>query len=141
MIDIETLHPEYKARRAEWNKCSDCFIGESAVKEKSTIYLPKLERHDDTAEGKARYQDYLNRATFFGVVSTVVTGRVGQVMRLPAQIDFAPEMQSWSETIMRDESSLTEMTKRVLTEVLTTGRVGLLLDRPEDGGDPYIVQD
>ena len=105
MIDIEALHPEYKLRQLEWNKCSDCYIGESAVKEKSTVYLPKLERHDDTTEGKARYQDYLNRATFFGVVSTVVTGRVGQVMRLPAKTEISPELQVWTETIMRDDSS------------------------------------
>ncbi len=139
MIDIEAQHPEYKSRVAEWDLCNDCYVGENAIKLKQNTYLPKLDRHDDTNEGKARYADYLSRATFFGVVSTVVTGRVGQVMRLPATVDFPPLLQDWTETIMRDQSNLTEMTKRVLTEVLTTGRVGMLLDRLEDGGEPYVV--
>ncbi len=139
MIDIDNPHPEHTIRLAEWDKCKDCYIGEGAIKEKTTKYLPKLERHDDTTEGKARYADYLSRATFFGVVSTVVTGRVGQVMRIPLQTEFAPLLQEWSATLMRDKSSLTELTKRVLTEVITTGRVGLFLDRPETGGDPYVV--
>ena len=139
MIDIESPHPEYGIRLSEWNTCHDCYVGEGAIKNKTTVYLPKLERHDDTNDGKARYADYLNRATFFGVVSTVITGRVGQVMRIPLQGNFSPAMEEWKETIMRDKSNLTELTKRVLTEVLTTGRVGLLLDRPEDGGDPYVA--
>ena len=139
MIDIEAQHPEYQLRVNEWDKCKDCYIGEDAIKLKTTNYLPKLDRHDDTNEGKTRYLDYLSRATFFGVVSTVVTGRVGQVMRLPATKDLNPIVEKWSNTLMRDQSNLTEMTKRVLTEVMTTGRVGLLLDRPEVGGDPYVV--
>ena len=138
-IDIEFPHPEYAIRLPEWNTCYDCYVGEGAIKNKTTVYLPKLERHDDTIDGKARYADYLHRATFFGVVSTVITGRVGQVMRIPLQGNFTSVMEDWTETIMRDKSNLTELTKRVLTEVLTTGRVGLLLDRPEDGGDPYVA--
>ena len=58
MINIDAQHPQYIARMNEWNKCSDCYIGEDAIKAKSTTYLPKLERHDDTTEGKARYNDY-----------------------------------------------------------------------------------
>jgi hypothetical protein len=139
MIDIESTHPEYAIRLSEWNSCYDCYVGEGAIKNKTTTYLPKLERHDDTNDGKARYADYLHRATFFGVVSTVVTGRVGQVMRIPLQGNFTPAMEVWKETMMRDKSNLTELTKRILTEVLTTGRVGLLLDRKEDGGDPYVA--
>ena len=139
MIHIEAKHPQYNIRLSEWDKCSDCYIGEDAIKAKTNTYLPKLERHDDTTEGKARYADYLERASFFGVVSTVVTGRVGQVMRIPISIEMSDVIMEWSKTIMRDESNLHELTKRVLTEVITTGRVGLLLDRPEDGGDPYIV--
>ena len=139
MIDIENTHPEYAIRLSEWNTCYDCYVGEGAIKEKTNVYLPKLERHDDTNDGKARYADYLHRATFFDVVSTVITGRVGQVMRIPLQGNFTPAMEVWTETIMRDKSNLTELTKRILTEVLTTGRVGLLLDRKEDGGDPYVA--
>ena len=138
-IDIEFPHPEYSIRLPEWHTCYDCYVGEGAIKNKTTVYLPKLERHDDTIDGKARYADYLHRATFFGVVSTVITGRVGQVMRIPLQGNFTPVMEEWTATIMRDKSNLTELTKRVLTEVLTTGRVGLLLDRSEDGGDPYVA--
>ena len=139
MINIDAKHPQYNTRVLEWDKCSDCYIGEDAIKAKKTIYLPKLERHDDTSEGKARYTDYLDRASFFGVVSTVVTGRVGQIMRIPINLDISDIMLEWCKTIMRDQSNLTELTKRVLTEVITTGRVGLLLDRPNDGGDPYVV--
>ena len=139
MISVDSPHPEYAIRLTEWDTCKDCYIGEGAIKNKTTTYLSKLERHDETAEGKRRYADYLNRATFFGVVSTVVTGRVGQVMRIPVRTSFVPAMEEWTNTIMRDNSTLTELTKRVLTEVLTTGRVGLLLDRLADGGDPYVA--
>ena len=126
MIEITQTHPEHKLRLPEWDMCHDCYVGESAIKGKREVYLPKLERHDDTREGKARYNDYLERATFFGVVSTVITGRVGQVMRIPLQSEMNPYLVDWSNQIMRDKSSLTELTKRVLTEVLTAGRVGLV---------------
>ena len=139
MIEITQTHPEFKIRLPEWDMCHDCYVGESAIKGKREVYLPKLERHDDTREGKARYNDYLQRATFFGVVSTVITGRVGQVMRIPLQSEMNPNLVEWSNQIMRDKSSLTELTKRVLTEVLTAGRVGLLLDRQTEGGDPFIA--
>ena len=69
MIEITQTHPEHKLRLPEWDMCHDCNVGESSIKGKREVYLPKLERHDDTREGKARYNDYLQRATFFGVVS------------------------------------------------------------------------
>lgn len=139
MIDIENQHPEYITRLKEWDKCNDCYTGEGAIKARTNVYLPKLERHDDSTEGKARYSDYLDRATFFGVISTVVIGRVGQIMRIPPRTSFAPAQQDWANTIMRDKSNLNELIKRVLTEIIITGRVGLLLDRPEEGGNPYVV--
>ena len=139
MINIQSQHPEYKIRLPEWDMCHDCYVGEGAIKAKRDVYLPKLARHDDTNEGKISYNDYLHRATFFGVVSTVITGRVGQVMRIPLQAEMPDIMEEWSQTIMRDKSNLTELTKRILTEVLTTGRVGLLLDRGLDGGDPFVA--
>ena len=134
MQKFETVHPSFREFLTTWDCCRDCYLGEFQIKSKDKRYLPKPEQQDI-----ADYNQYLNRAVFHGYLQTIVHGRVGQVMRRPPQYDFDDNFSGWQRSVTSRDQSLSEVIKTGLEEVVKGGRVGFLLDRPEDGGDLNLV--
>lgn len=104
----------------------DVVAGQDAVHNAGSLYLPRLKDETDL-DYKAR----VKRAGFYNATWRTISGLVGMVFRkepsevLPAVID---------ETIQSDidmqGTPLSVFTKKATTEVITTGRLGLLIDRP-----------
>lgn len=116
--------------RSIWKKCRDVLAGEEAVKVAGTIYLPKMSRmtHDE-------YEAYKMRALFYGASQRTVQGLMGSILRKPP-IVYSPDdatekkLQSLLSNISQTGINLHGFTREIVSEVLSTGRVGILVDSP-----------
>lgn len=129
-IDFE--HPKYVARSKQWRKCRDAYEGEDAIKAAGTLYLPKLKGQSDEDYGL-----YKRRALFYSITSKSVSALVGMATSRQPKLTYPESMTKYfkdSKTIQ-----FSEIFSTALCEVLIQSRAGLLVDFPQDGGDPYPV--
>ena len=119
-------HPDYIAAAPLWRKVRAACAGEDAIKAAGERYLP--DPGDDPADPKARrrYERYLERAVYFNATGRTLRGLVG--------VAFAnwPRMVVPEDYILDDVDgsgiSLVNQAQLVLSDVLQTGRGGLLAD-------------
>lgn len=135
MPAIDSTHPQYDKNVLAWRKCRDAVEGEDAVKAAEEDYVPRLE--DQTND---EYDSYLARGLFYGASGRTVIGLAGAITRKPPVVEFPDSKKDFLNHVGWDGSSLELLAVGVLMEVLTTGRLGLLVDAPdEEGGEPYVV--
>ena len=150
---VVPLHHDYVRFRDDWTKCRDAIAGETRVKSKDIEYLPPLPSHTNDNN---RYKAYLKRATFYNSTHRTLEGLVGSIFRKSPVINDLPDDTIVERLHLRDLTqdgeSIYELSNILVTETLSVGRVGILLDRPQlkfqdedipvvDGEDdsPYIT--
>lgn len=150
-------HPDYEDRAPEWRVCRDAFRGETRIKERDswagdvtagsmdTPYLPVPDgfRVFDTATLRARaYNQYKLRARFPEILAPTIMGMVGIIHRSESNILLPPSMEPLWERATRDKLPLEALHRRITTELLITGRYGLLAgakSNPEPGDLPFLT--
>lgn len=133
-MPIYSTHPEYDQYAPQWEMCEDFYEGAVAVKGKKDTYLPRLEE-----QSEASYDSYLMRTSFFGAVGRTVDGMAGSVMREAPAIKLPPELSYVVKDATGKGQTLSEVLLLLLKGVLTSNRMGLLVDVSRAGGDPVIV--
>lgn len=129
------LHDGFKDYYSLWGQIRDVMKGESAVKGAGRMYLPKMSGQEDT-----EYNEYLSRATFFNALYRTKQGLMGSVFRRQPVVNLPlPEHYTYIKGIGRANESLLSLLRRATDEVLTTGRCGIMVDRPEGAGEPYLA--
>lgn len=129
-MPIDSVHPQYASRISQWQKCRDAYEGEDAIKKKGEIYLPKLE--GQTPQEYARYKQ---RALFYSITSKSVGALVGMATTLAPKLEFPDAMRPHIDGAA--PVNFSELYAILLTELILQSRVGVLVDFPEGGGDPY----
>lgn len=124
-MPVDTKHPEYTKWLPRWQRCRDVAEGEDAVKEAGTRYLPKLPGQSDED-----YADYKKRALFFPATGRTVQGLRGLVFRKAPVSELPPKVAELAEDITQAGQSLEELAKHTTDEVITTARMGLLVEFP-----------
>lgn len=140
-MPVNTLHPEYEKRSTTWQLMRDAIEGETAVKGATATYLPVPPGMPtmiaDVLESGKRvgsdpYTFYLGFAEFPEIVEPALAGFQGvvharpPVSKLPAALSYLIDMAS------PDGTTLEELWSMTTSEVLTTGRIGLLIDVDTD---------
>lgn len=115
-------HYLYKKFENQWVKIRDVIEGQEAIKEKSTVYLPALS--DQTLD---EYNAYLARALFVGITSRIVTSNVGMITRRLPIVSY-PDNMRYLFMGNLGLHSFNEIYKYVVYELLSVGRVALLVD-------------
>jgi len=123
-MPINTKNKEYLANSQKWAVVRDCEEGASAVKAKRDKYLPK------PGGSEARYDDYLMRANFVNYTAATVNGLLGMVFREDAEIDLQPDLEYLLTDANGNGLTLDQQTRRVVRDLIVTGRMGLLVDFP-----------
>lgn len=116
-----------------WKKCRDVLAGEEAVKDAATLYLPKMARMTDS-----EYENYKTRALYYGASHRTLQGLLGAILRKPPVIyaktdEVRGKIDNLVKNITQTGTDLYGFTRDVVTEVLSTGRVGILVDAPPAG--------
>ena len=125
-------HPQYQDYHDIFVKCRDCYLGEDRIKAQNEIYLPALP--DQTASS---YEIYKTRATFLNAFNRTITGLVGSVVRRPSLVNVPESMEYLMEDVNLGGYDIQTFIADLLREVFITGRVGILVDR-EENGRPYL---
>lgn len=121
-------HPEYQYYRSDWDKCRDVYYGGRVVKDKGEVYLPRL-----SEQSHEEYYLYKDRALFFSILSKTISAFIGMVMTRPPVVRF-PELMSGYFEDQNSQRQFYEIVTDLLTELLITGRAGVLVDAPVGGG-------
>lgn len=136
MMPFGPKHPLYTHYFPDWLQIRDCIAGERTIKERDTLYLPRLE-----AQKQQDYGPYKARAVFYNATSRTVEGLMGSIFRRPFSIQNIDEEKINLKNITRTGESFTTFLKQITEEVISVGRVGALVDLPDEESinpDPYI---
>ena len=136
--NVDTKHKDYTEREKDWKMINDIKAGERVMKEAKTEYVPKLE-----GQNAEQYKRYIARGSFYNGFARTVQGMTGSILRKPAEVEVPKEMNDDLENITVSNNSFTELSRTVSSEVLSTGRYGLLVDMPISNENnkekPYIA--
>ncbi len=116
--------------RAIWKKCRDVLAGEEAIKDAGTEYLPKMSRMTDF-----EYESYKQRALFYGASQRTMQGLIGSILRKPPVIyastdELVTKVTDLVKNITQTGVDLHGFTRDLVAEILSVGRVGVLVDAP-----------
>lgn len=144
---IDSVHPQYSDRLADWVKMSDCYAGERQVKEMRTVYLPATAGQESRGlrpdqPGRKAYDAYLLRSVFPDFVSQAVEAMVGIMHHKPPVIELPDALEPLRENATVEGEGLEVLLRKINEAQLTTGRYGMLLDVPDGaaaGVLPYIA--
>ena len=128
-------HPDVIYAEEDWELLRDAFAGEREVKAQATKYLPQPSGLDDND-----YATYLNNATYYNMTARTVGALVGSIFKRNPVVSNLPEkLNAGIKSITKDNESLLAFSRRVAREIMHMGRYGVLVDRPQGDGDPYMV--
>lgn len=134
-MTVASTHLLHDKNMPIWKKCRDCVSGEEDVKAGGQLYLPKLEEQAD-----GDYKAYVQRAMFFGAAGRTVEGLSGMVTRKKPVVEVPEQMTELLTKIGIGGETLEQIINMVLKEVISLGRVGLMVDAPtEADAQPYIA--
>lgn len=147
-MSVDSTHPLYDEKRADWKQMRDTFAGERKVKEAGPLYLPftsgmirdgVVER---TSKGYQTYDAYRIRAVVPDAVKEAVEALLGVMHHKPPIFELPPRMEYLRERSTRHSESLEALLRRINEEQLKLGRFGLLVDVIESGdraGELYLA--
>lgn len=125
-MNLDAQHRDYQVMLPKWTLIRDVLSGEDTIKAKGVTYLPKPSGQDTED-----YDAYKNRAMFYDATYRTLEGYVGLVFRKkPALNDPGHDLDAFVEDITTTGISLDDFARLVSTEVIATGRAGVLVEYP-----------
>jgi len=133
-MPVSTQHPDYSKYLPIWTRTRDAVRGSVAVKEKKHVYLP-VPDNDSSNESKgtetSRYRQYIKRAVFTNFTGRTKNALVGAAFRKDSELEIPDALEYLREDATGDGLSIFQLAKDELSNLLETGRVGILVDYPE----------
>lgn len=123
-------NPQYIEMLPIWQKCRIAVLGDDWIKKSAllkTIVPPLSNQPDD------EYKAMVNRATFFNASGRTLDGLLGMVFRknVVAKVPTSLEPVLDDITLAKDTPiNIDDFCLEMLSERLTVGRVGYLIERP-----------
>lgn len=133
-MGIETPHPAYEQNIARWKRCRDVYEGEEAVKDAGAAHLPRL-----SGQSNEEYDAYRTRALFYDAVCRTIDGYVGAVVRKPPVIALPEKAKIFEQDVTSSGIGLTEFIKKLCSDNLLIGRLGVLVDYDDDAARAYLA--
>lgn len=116
-MPIDTVHPEYEAMASDWQRCRDAHRGRAAVRAAGTRYLPWTR-----ANLGPEYDDYAERAVWYGATERTVIGLAGAISRKSTAVDVPPLLQPHLQDIDLAGTSTDAFIGQLLQEQLLVAR-------------------
>jgi hypothetical protein len=136
-MPVTNQHQLYSDSLIDWRETRDCIKGNSAVKKRREVYLPKMS--GQTAEDYDRYQ---KKVKFFGATGRALDGLHGNIFRkAPEQSAEISETFTKSlEDVDLAGTSLDQFASDVIYDCLQTNWGAVLVDYAR-GGDAVSLAD
>jgi hypothetical protein len=137
--DVTFTHPDYDAAFAEWTLVKDAAAGERQIKAKGDEYLPRPNAADTSKANQTRYDQYLARAVYYNVTGRTVRSLSGLAFRRWPEIELPSQLDAFVENATGAGVSLIQHAQATLSQILKTGRGGLLADYPRTDGPQSLA--
>ncbi len=131
---VNTLHPQYSVMQAKWQRCRDCVSGQDAVHNAGILYLPQL-----TDQTDADYKAYVTRTLFYNATWRTISSLSGMLFRKEPVIETSESIKTMLEDVTMSGKSFYVLAKEASVEVLTAGRMGILVDYPQESVEGKTV--
>lgn len=125
MQHVNHRHREFNKYAPQWKRARDVLEGQDKVHQAAEAYLPKLKDQD-----AGEYAAYVKRAGFYNASWRTVAGLLGMMFRKPPQVELPGAIETYTADIDMAGTSLETFARDVALEVLSVGRVGILVDHP-----------
>lgn len=125
MSKVDTRHPDYEKMMEKWQRCRDAVSGQDAIHAAGETYLSKLK--DQTID---EYDAYKLRAQFYNAVWRTISALSGMIFRKEPVIDVTESIGAYLDDVTMSGISLYVLAQYTTIEILTTGRMGILVDYP-----------
>ena len=127
----KVYHRTYQEYREGWDRIRSAIRGQDRIHQEGQMHLPKPEGM--TTDG---YAAYVRRASFYGVAERTLRGMVGAVTRNAPILTLPPRIASMKDMATFEGNSFDVLLEETMAEVLSVGRIALLLDYPRSGATP-----
>lgn len=134
MLKPDTKHSEYSAALDRWAKCRDAVSGEDAVHAGAEKYLPKLK--EQSAED---YKAYVMRTPFYNATARTIDGLVGMLFRKDPVVEAPTALDNIIADMTLANADLNELAEVISREVVSVGRVGVLVEYPQVAEKPATL--
>lgn len=124
-MSVKTQHPEYAKYSGKWKRVRDVVEGEDAIHAAGTAYLPKLKDQDQKS-----YDAMVKRTPFVNYSWRTMDGLHGMMFRKEPTVEVAEGAKSLLEDATMCGVPFSVFAQEIALEVLTVGRVGVLVDHP-----------
>jgi hypothetical protein len=124
-MKVDTAHANYSLMAARWQRCRDAIEGEDAIRDGGELYCPK-----PTGLSDPEFTAYLARASWYGASQRAVDAMTGLIFRKEPEATLDDSVQHLKDMTSADGQSLLEVADHCVEEVLTVGRLGVLVDFP-----------
>jgi hypothetical protein len=125
-LSVTDASPDWELRIPEWRKVRDALDGEDAVKARGAEYLMK-----PRGMKPIDYTNYKGRAMFYGVADRTLLGLTGLVFRVEPEVALPGRLTPLVESLTPEATPVRDALHEAVSEVLSLGRYGLLVDLPE----------
>jgi hypothetical protein len=147
-------HNKYLLSQYKWQLIRDSLEGEVAIKAKNELYLPMPSAmlmagasasstqntygiRTPDYHTNAPYSAYKSRARFPEYTDATLRGIIGLILRNPSAYESIPGNIEKAAT--KDNQSLADLEIHLASEVMSLGRIGLLVDIDENTNSPKLV--
>jgi hypothetical protein len=131
MADVSTPNSEFTKAEQRWRLIEDACAGEDAVKAAGEKYLPTLNPTDKGTENRLRNEDYRKRAVYYNASGRTLRSLTGLAFVKSPEITVPAALDAVKEDADGAGQTLIQHMHATLSQVLKTGRAGLLTDFPK----------
>lgn len=136
MANVQYIRQELIDITPSYDVITDCLKGQSNIKAKGIIYLPKPNAEDLSPENEIRYTGYKARAIFYNVTKRTLNGLVGQVFLRDPVVEVPQDLDIVVKDANGNGVDLEQTARFATAQVLSLGRAGMLADYPKTEGRP-----
>jgi len=129
MADVSYILPELAVAIEDYKVVRDVISGQSAVKRARTTHLPFVGDPASAAD-LSKYESYLMRAVFANFTSRTLQGLIGQAFAKTPETILPDSLTMLVDNVDGGAVSLEQQAKKVLADVVSIGRAGILPDYP-----------
>lgn len=128
-MSVTFVRPEVQAKRASWRLVRDAVAGSEAVK--AGGYVIPVNPHDDSDANRARNASRVDGAFYFNATGRTLPALTGIAFGKWPEVKLPPDLEYLLSDADGSGVGLINQSQATVSEILQTGRAGLLADYPQ----------
>jgi hypothetical protein len=143
-MSVSNTNEQFNEYRWQWRRCRDVIAGKDAIIQSgrsreryvgslfdpvytTDLYLPRLSNQSDQ-----EYFSYVERAAFFNATGRTLDAMTGLIFGKDPMYSLPGAIDRFAEDITLTGTNLREFSEQVVEEQVAIGRVGVLVDYPDN---------